>query len=76
MMCELLPSDTVMFSTLWAVQEILEIIEDDKHEFCQCDLYIYIFLNPPDLQALPSEVFGCPKGTSGDEGCRSGGDDN
>jgi len=49
-MCELLPSGTVMFSTLWAVQEILEIIEDDKHEFCQCDLCIYIFSNPPDLQ--------------------------
>lgn len=50
MMCELLSSDTVMFSTLWLLQEILEIIEDDKYEFYQCDLCICIFFNPPDLQ--------------------------
>lgn len=56
-MCEILPSDTVMFSTLWVLQEILEIIEDDKHEFCQCDLCFFLlllFLNPPDLQ--PSQM--------------------
>lgn len=42
-MCELLPSDPVKFSTLWVAQEILEMIEDDKHEFCQCDLCIFCF---------------------------------